>query len=82
MDEGGLTAVIDRIEDGLHAVLLVGPDEVELVVDATLLPVGAAEGDWLRVGFVVDQERTDARRADLEDRMEQIRRTRGGGRFG
>jgi hypothetical protein len=76
-----VTAVVDRIEDGMHAVLLVGPDEVELVVDATLLPEGTVEGDWLRVGFVRDPALTEERREALERRMERIRRTRRGGRF-
>lgn len=76
-----VTAVVDRIEDGLHAVLLVGPDEVELVVDVTLLPEGTAEGDWLRVGFVRDPALTTERREAIERRMERIRRTRRGGRF-
>lgn len=35
-----VAAVVDRIEDGRYAVLLIGPDEVELVVDAILLPEG------------------------------------------
>ena len=74
-------AVVDRIEDGTHAVLHVGPDEVELVVDVALLPEGTVEGDWLRVGLSADPERTAARRAALEDRLDRIRRTRGGGRF-
>jgi hypothetical protein len=75
-------AVVDRIVDGRHAVLLVGEAEVELHVDVTLLPEGTAEGDWLRIGFTVDADRTAQRRSDIEDRMERIRRTRGGGRFG
>jgi hypothetical protein len=75
-------AVVDRIVDGRHAVLLVGPAEVELHVDVALLPEGTAEGDWLRVGFTLDPDRTARRRSDLEDRMERIRRARGGGRFG
>jgi len=76
-----VTAVVDRIEDAMHAVLLVGPDEVELVVDVTLLPEGTGEGDWLRVGFVRDPALTAERREALERRMDRIRRTRGGGRF-
>ena len=75
-------AVVDRIEDGRHAVLLVGGAEVELVVDATLLPEGTVEGDWLRLGLAADPERTALRRGTVEDRLERIRRTRGGGRFG
>ena len=75
-------AVIDRIEDGRHAVLLVGPDEVELVVAADWLPVGAGEGDWVRLTLTRDDDLTAARRADVAERMERIRRTRGSGRFG
>jgi hypothetical protein len=75
-------AVVDRIVDGRHAVLLVGGAEVELVLDVELLPEGTVEGDWLRIGLAADPERTAQRRSDLEERMERIRRTRGGGRFG
>jgi hypothetical protein len=75
-------AVVDRIEDGRHAVLLVGPSEVELVVDVALLPEGTREGDWLRLSLTVDAELTASRRAALADRLERIRRSRGGGRFG
>ena len=74
-------AVVDRIEDGTHAVLHVGPDEVELIVDVALLPHGTVEGDWLRVGLSADPERTASRRTALEGRLDRIRRSRGGGRF-
>jgi len=74
-------AVVDRIEDGTLAVLLVGPDEVELVLDVSVLPAGAREGDWLRITFAVDGGLAEARRAALAERMDRIRRTRGGGRF-
>jgi len=74
--------VVDRIEDGRHAVLLVGPAEVELVLDVAVLPEGTREGDWLRFGLTPDVELTESRRSGLTDRLEHIRRTRGGGRFG
>ncbi len=74
-------AVVDRIEDGTHAVLHVGPDEVELIVDVALLPHGTVEGDWLRVGLSADPERTVSRRTALEGRLDRIRRSRGGRRF-
>ena len=74
-------AVVDRIEDGTHAVLHVGPDEVELIVDVALLPHGTVEGDWLRVGLSADPERTASRRTALEGRLDRIRRSRGGQRF-
>ena len=74
-------AVVDRIEDGTHAVLHVGPDEVELIVDVALLPHDTVEGDWLRVGLSADPERTASRRTALEWRLDRIRRSRGGRRF-
>jgi hypothetical protein len=74
-------AVVDRIEDGRHAVLLVGPEEVELILDVALLPEGTAEGDWLRLVLTPDVELTASRRTALTERLERIRRTRRGGRF-
>ena len=74
-------AVVDRIVDGRHAVLLVGAGEVELVVDVARLPEGTVEGDWLRVDLTADVAFTDERRSALEARMERIRRTQGGDRF-
>ena len=74
-------AVVDRIEDGTHAVLHVGPDEVEQIVVVALLPEGTEEGAWLRLGFRADPERTASRRTALEGRLDRIRRSRGGQRF-
>jgi hypothetical protein len=74
-------AVLDRIEDGVRAVLLVGPGEVELILDVALLPSGVAEGDWLRLGLTADVELTGQRRASLAARLDDVRRTRRGGRF-
>jgi hypothetical protein len=74
-------AVVDRIEDDASAVLHVGPDEVELIVDVALLPEGTQEGDWLRLGFRADPQRTASRRTALEGRLDRIRGSRGGGRF-
>lgn len=82
-------AAVDRIVDG-KAVLLVGPDARELVVDADALPSGARECTWVIVDesgaqprvVGVDQELGEQRRRDLESRMDRLRRERGGGRFG
>jgi len=73
--------VVDRIVDGRHAVLLIGPDETELVVDVALLPEGTLEGDWLRLGLTPDPASTAARRADVEARLARLRAERSGGRF-
>lgn len=42
-------AVVDRIVDGLHAVLLAGEFETETIVPASLLPPAAGPGTWLQV---------------------------------
>lgn len=48
-------AVVDRIVDGAHAVLLVGDDETEVILPVTDLPEGAKEGSWLHVTQEADQ---------------------------
>lgn len=81
----GDAVVLDRIvvdpQGGVLAVLLVGPEEVELVVARALLPEDAAEGDWFRLGLTPDDERSGQRRVELAERMATIRATRRGGRF-
>lgn len=82
-------AVVDRIVDD-QAVLLIEPDDAEHHLPADRLPDGAGEGAWLLVtlsGADVTVLGTDpageaARRRDVEERVEQLRRTRRGGRFG
>jgi prophage tail gpP-like protein len=74
-------AVIDRIVDGRHAVLIVGEDERQVVVPATSLPAAAGEGTWLRVRFDgdtlldarIDREETERVRQRVSAKMEQLR---------
>lgn len=78
-----LRAVVDRIVDGEHAVLLVGEDEVELVVPAGRLPEGAGEGAVVTLELVLDAEAGAARAEELGGRLEDLRRARSRpGRFG
>ncbi|HVF54708.1 MAG TPA: DUF3006 domain-containing protein [Pyrinomonadaceae bacterium] len=61
--------VIDRIEDGGTAVVLVGEDEsVSLDVPASLLPQGADAGDHLEIHITLDREA----RAAAEDRVKSM----------
>lgn len=77
-------AVVDRIVDGTHAVLLVGDREVELVVPLAQLPPGTKEGHWLRVQFegptlvaaALDAEETERARQRIARKIGQLR-TRG-----
>ena len=82
-------AVIDRVVDGVTAVLLIGPDETEKHVPVDDLPEGAAEGDWLILDVDqdpfqivgIDTELTDARRAAINEKLDRIRHRQTGNRF-
>lgn len=75
-------AVLDRIVDDVHAVLLVGPDELERIVPKAKLPTDAKEGMWFQVVFdgdelvsiVIDEEATDDVRRRILSKMEKLRR--------
>ncbi len=47
-------AMIDRFE-GASVVLLVGEEQDRLVVNKSILPIGAKEGDWLQVDVQDDR---------------------------
>lgn len=82
-------AVVDRIVDGRHAVLLRGADGDELTFPASALPDGVREGTWLIVSATqdgwriidVDAELTTRRRNDARRRVDELRGRRSGGRF-
>ncbi|HYP54024.1 MAG TPA: DUF3006 domain-containing protein [Pyrinomonadaceae bacterium] len=62
-------AVVDRIEDGGTAVLLVGEDEGEQVeLPASLLPEGTGGGDHLNITVSLDRDA----RAGAEDRVKAL----------
>ena len=75
-------AVVDRIVDGVHAVLLVGEEEAERVVAVDALPQGVAEGTWLWVRFhgdqlveaEIDHQETQATRARIKAKLELLSR--------
>ncbi|HEY0320877.1 MAG TPA: DUF3006 domain-containing protein [Pyrinomonadaceae bacterium] len=62
-------AVIDRIEDGGVAALLVGEDEkTQMDIPVSLLPRGASDGDHLRITITVDRSSRDS----AEDRIKKL----------
>ena len=76
-----MQAVIDRIEDGKHAVLIVGGEERQKVITADKLPDGAQEGTWLQVVFdgdtvasiSIDEEETEKRQRRISSKMEKLK---------
>lgn len=67
-------AVIDRIEDGEWAVLLVGRKQTERIIPVEQLPEGAGEGSWLRVR-IQDDAVTEIM-LDTEETEKVLRRVR------
>ena len=74
-------AVLDRIEEDLHAVLLVGPQADERVVPAALLPADTKPGSWLRIAtdeagqmmITLDAEETERVRKRIQDKLQRLR---------
>ena len=82
MEKGGKSkrtrAVIDRIEDGGTAVLLVGEEEAKVELPASLLPEGAEGGSHLVITIALDE----ASRKEAEERVKALQEKlekRGGG---
>ena len=75
-------AVVDRIEDGGLAVLLVGDAATERVVPVSQLPAGVVQGAWLWVRFEgerlieakVDVGETEQARLRIAEKIERLRR--------
>lgn len=69
-------AVIDRFEEE-KAVLLVGDAQVQVIWPRDLLPADAAEGDYLQIMLLVDQEATQAAREEAEQLLCQLLKENG-----
>lgn len=67
-------AVIDRVEEGKQAVLLVGEEEKELVVAITDFPFSIKEGDHLLVriseGKFISAEKDEGSKNEASSRIE------------
>ena len=74
--------MIDRVEDGRLAVLLVGKQERERVVPIERLPQGSGPGTWLKVRFegdvmveaAIDEEETERVKRRVQEKLEALRR--------
>lgn len=74
-------AVVDRFEED-KAVILVGEEEEQLVVERRQLPPGTREGHWLHVYIQddrlvraeIDEEETNQARERIADKLVRLRR--------
>jgi acylphosphatase len=68
--------VIDRVEDGDIAVILLGDDEEHSIdVPLSLLPAGASGGQRLTVTFVLDADaarKASERAQEMRERLERL----------
>lgn len=75
-------AVVDRIVDGAHAVLLVEDEEREYVVPVAKLPSGTTEGSHVRIKILNDDvtkieedpKETLSAEQRMKDKMAQLRK--------
>ncbi|MDX9803868.1 MAG: DUF3006 domain-containing protein [Dehalococcoidales bacterium] len=75
-------AVIDRIEDGKTAVMLVGEKEIQYEYSADKLPEGANEGSWVKLtiedgeitGIELDEHETAVMKNRIQSKMDMLRK--------
>ncbi|KUO52331.1 MAG: hypothetical protein APF76_04665 [Desulfitibacter sp. BRH_c19] len=66
-------AVVDKIEEGYYAVLLVGEDEYEVDWPYDYLPPGVQEGDILEFGVGIDKDGTDKQKEIVIKLLQKIK---------
>lgn len=83
-----MKGILDRIEDGRHAVILVEDEGVELVLPATCLPEGSRIDSWLTIGaeqgqltVTLDEKLSLAKSEQAEELMTRLRTKKKGSRF-
>lgn len=80
-----MKAVLDRIVDQQHAVLLIGEQEQEQVIAVEELPADAREGSWLRVTMMdeqivsieLDHQQTELEKQQIQSKMDLLRKRKG-----
>ena len=71
-------AVIDRIEDGGVAVLLVGEDgKTQVDIPVSLLPQGASDGDHLRITITADRASRSVAQKSVKKLQEELKQQSG-----
>ena len=83
-----MKGILDRIEDGRHAVILVEEEGVELVLPANLLPEGSQVNSWFTIdaengqlAVTLDEETSNAKSVQAEELMTRLRTKKKGSRF-
>lgn len=83
-----MKGILDRIEDGIHAVILVEEEGVELVLPANRLPEGSQVNSWFiidvengQLAVTLDEETTFSKSEQADELMARLRTKKKGSRF-
>lgn len=68
-----IKAVIDEIEKGYYARILVSDEEIKVDWPIDLLPGGAKEGDILNFDIKIDIQETDKQREKATNLLEKLK---------
>lgn len=83
-----MKGILDRIEDGRHAVILVEEEGIELVLPADRLPEGSQVNSWFTIdeengqlAVILDEKTSLAKEEQAEELMARLRTKKKGSRF-
>lgn len=83
-----MKGILDRIEDGRHAVILVEEEGIELVLPANRLPEGSQVNSWFTIdaengqlAVTLDEETSIAKAEQAEELMTRLRTKKKRSRF-
>lgn len=68
-----MKAVVDRFENDL-AVILMGDEEQQIIVQKDMLPEGVKEGSWLKINFELDSEGEDNQRIKIQNLLDKLKK--------
>jgi len=83
-----MKGILDRIEDGSHAVILVEEEGIELVLPANRLPEGSQVNSWFTIDaengqlrINLDENLSLAKSGQAEELLARLRTKKKGSRF-
>lgn len=83
-----MKGILDRIEDGRHAVILLEEEGIELVLPADRLPEGSQVNSWFTIdeengqlAVILDEKTSLAKEEQAEELMARLRTKKKGSRF-
>lgn len=83
-----MKGILDRIEEGRYAVILVEAEKLELILPFNCLPAGSQINSWFTIdaenrqlSIILDEETSLIRNQQIEELMDRLRMRKKGSRF-